>query len=223
LIEGHFAEVSSLAIARTGAFVLSAGMDRQVRVLERTTDIVFLQEERDRELDRIFDKDSGREEGGTTEILDRNRAAEENENVGDPGESRSDAAVKRSILSVAAGDRIMEALELADQELQALRALGKQQGTGKKATNPSMLGKEPADYVLWVLQTVKTSELEQSLVVLSSRHVERLLYYIVVLLRKGSGVELCSRVAIFLARTFQHQVRRTVVSHLQSATDFLAL
>jgi U3 small nucleolar RNA-associated protein 12 len=222
LIEGHFAEVSSLAIARTGAFVLSAGMDRQVRVLERTTDIVFLQEERERELDRIFDKDSGREEGKTTEILDRNRATEENENSGDPDESRGDAAVKRSILSVAGGDRIMEALELADEELQAIRALGKQQGMGKRAANPLLLGKEPADYVLWVLQTVKTSELEQSLVMLSTRHVERLLYYIVVLLRKGAGVELCSRVAIFLARTFQHQVRCAMSNRFQSLANFLA-
>lgn len=208
-IQGHFAEVNSLVIARSGAFVLSAGMDRQVRVLERTSDIVFLQEERDRDLDRMFDKDGGREEGKTTEILDRNRAMDNNDNADETDQPNSDAAVRRSVLSVAAGDRLMEALELADQEQQASRIAGRENGENKKAPNPLMLGKDPAQYILWILQTVKSSELEQSLLVLSSRHVERLLYYIVLLLRKNSGVELCSRAAVFLAKAFQNQVCTT--------------
>jgi U3 small nucleolar RNA-associated protein 12 len=45
-------------------------MDRQVRVWERTQDIVFLEEERERRLEQIFDKvESGRNEQNTANIM----------------------------------------------------------------------------------------------------------------------------------------------------------
>jgi len=46
-------------------------MDRQVRVWERTRDIVFLEEERERELESMFDKvDGGRgKDQGTASLL----------------------------------------------------------------------------------------------------------------------------------------------------------
>ena len=59
-----------LANSRTGAFVLSGGMDQQVRVWERTQDIVFLEEERECRLEQIFDKvESGRNEQNTGNIM----------------------------------------------------------------------------------------------------------------------------------------------------------
>jgi U3 small nucleolar RNA-associated protein 12 len=42
LLRGHASEVNSLAVSSNGTFVLSGGMDRQIRVYERTKDIVFL-------------------------------------------------------------------------------------------------------------------------------------------------------------------------------------
>ena len=118
-------------------------------------------------------------------------------------EPQSEAAVKQSILSISAGDRLLEGLELADQELQASRNKPKE----KRSANPLLLGMEPAQYILWVLRSIKSSDLEQSLLVLSLAHAERLLYYLVVLLRAGqSSIELCCRVAIFTVKTHQNQV-----------------
>lgn len=73
--------------------------------------------------------------------------------------------------------------------------------------NPLMLNLDPAQYILWVLTTIKSAEVEQSLLVLPIAHVERLIYYIILLLRSGKGVELCSKVAIFLMKAHQNQVR----------------
>jgi U3 small nucleolar RNA-associated protein 12 len=70
-----------------------------------------------------------------------------------------------------------------------------------------MMGMEPPVYVLWVLKSVKQAELEQSLLVLPLKHVERLLYYLVKLLQSGQGVELCAKVSVFLVKTHQNQVR----------------
>lgn len=196
--------VSSLAISRTGACVLSAGMDRQVRVWERTSDIVFLEEEKELELERRFDSIDSRNEGQTGDILGRKSAN------GDDQEElpQSEAAVKQSVLSVAAGDRILAAIELADQELKTISNARKHNKPDTETPkNLLMLGMGPTAYVLWVLKSVKQAELEQSLLILPVEHVSRILYYLVLLLRKGQGVEICSRVAVFLVKTHQHQIQ----------------
>ena len=205
ILNGHFAEVSCLAISRTGAFVLSGGMDRQVRVWERTKDIVFLEEERERELEQMFDRVDNRDERGTARILQQKDGEEDDEEAQDD-EPQSEAAVKRSVMSVSAGDRIMEALERADQELKDTIAFRKANPDKERMPNPLLLGMEPYLYMLWVLKSVRHAELEQSLLVLPLAHVERLLYYLVLLLRNGRGVEICSRVAVFLVKTHQNQV-----------------
>jgi len=211
LLNGHCAEVNCLAVSRTGAFVLTGGMDRQVRVWERTRDMVFLEEERERELEQVFDKVQG-DDKGTASIMRRREDADldDEDQQADTDQPQSEAAVKRSVLSVSAGDRIMESLERADQELKESAAFRKSEGgQGKtRMRNPLLLGLEPAQYVLWVLRSVKSAELEQSLLVLPLSHMERLIYYLIVLLRSGRGVELCSRVAIFTIKTHQNQVRQ---------------
>jgi U3 small nucleolar RNA-associated protein 12 len=212
ILNGHFAEVSCLAVSRTGAFVASAGMDRQIRVWERTKDMVFLEEERERELERMFDGVS-REEEATGRLLRRKGAnadddddEDEENREDDEDEPQSEAAVKRSVLSVAAGDRIMEGLERAEQETKDAATFRKKNPGKKRMPNPLMLGMEPAHYLLWVLKSVKQAELEQSLLILPLGHVERLLYYLILLLKDGRGVEICARVSIFLVKTHQNQV-----------------
>lgn len=209
ILNGHFAEVSCLSISRTGAFVMTGGLDRQVRVWERTKDIVFLEEERERELEQMFDG-VGREEDGTGRLLMKKGKGEDDEDEDGEGEDepQSEAAVKRSVLSVAAGDRIMEALERADQEKNDAALFRKKNPGKEKTPNPLLLGMDPALYFLWVLKSVKQAELEQSLLVLPLGHVERVLYYLILLLRSGRGVEICARVSVFLVKTHQHQVRK---------------
>lgn len=215
LLNGHSAEVNCLAVSRTGAFVLTGGMDRQIRVWERTKDMVFLEEERERDLEQAFDKINDRDEGGTGRILDRKQRANDNDDyAGDDMEGddapQSEAAVRKSILGVSSGDRIMEALERADQELKDIATYRRAHGVDeKRQPNLLMLGLEPADYILWILRTVKSSELEQSLIILPLSHLERLMYYLILLLKSCRGIELCSRVAVFIVKTHQRQVRNT--------------
>jgi U3 small nucleolar RNA-associated protein 12 len=213
LLNGHNSEINCLAVAKTGAFVLTGGMDRQVRVWERTKDMVFLEEEKDRELEETFDKVDGRDEKGTEEILRRGGADEDdNEDDNDENNPQSEAAVRRSVLSIASGDRIMEALERADEELKEIAMFNQFQKTknekDRKERTPNMLmmGMDPHTYILWVLRTIKNAELEQSLLILPLSHMERLLYYLIILLRKGQAVEICSRAAVFLIKSHQNQV-----------------
>jgi U3 small nucleolar RNA-associated protein 12 len=211
LLNGHCAEVNCLGISRTGGFVLSGGMDRQVRVWERTKDIVFLEEERERELEKIFDRVSNRNERSAASILDGKKKDDDDDDDEDDGgkgnEPQTEAAVRKSVLSVSSGDRIMEALELADKETKDNALFVRTHGVDtKRPPNVLMLGLTPASYILWILRTIKSAELEQVLLQLPLSHIERLIWYIIVLLKRGQGIELCSRVAIFLMKAHQNQV-----------------
>lgn len=225
LLNGHASEVCSLAVSRTGAFVLSGGMDRQVRVWERTKDIVFLDEERERELEEIFDKVDGskRDENTSDVLLRAQKDGEEGLDADDETDVKpqSEAAVKQSVLSVSAGDRIMEAVELADEESKEIASFNRLQedrsGDNRRAPNPMLFGMDPPQYVLWVLRSVKSVDLEQSLLVLPLKHVERLMHYLILLLRAGKGVELCAKISVFLIKAHQAQIvaNRTMMAPLR--------
>mmetsp|Transcript_29626 Transcript_29626/g.71642 ORF Transcript_29626/g.71642 Transcript_29626/m.71642 type:complete len:173 (-) Transcript_29626:568-1086(-) len=138
---------------------------------------------------------------------DEDEDEDDDDREGDENEPQSEAAVKRSVLSVAAGDRIMEGLERVEQETKDAATFRKKNPGKKRMPSPLMLGMEPSHYLLWVLKSVKQAELEQSLLVLPLGHVERLLYYLILLLKEGRGIEICARVSIFLVKTHQNQVR----------------
>merc|ERR1712232_657387 len=81
---------------------------------------------------------------------------------------QSEAAVRRSVLSVSSGDRIMEAIELADSEMKAIAGRSKK----PKVPNLLLLGMDPPNYIFWVLRTIKSAELEQSFGFTTSSHGE---------------------------------------------------
>ncbi|KAL7428600.1 hypothetical protein ACHAXH_001719 [Discostella pseudostelligera] len=225
LLRGHASEVNSLAVSSNGSFVLSGGMDRQVRVWERTKDIVFLDEEREREMEEMFDKvDGSRNNESTADALMRaQKDGEDGLDIDDDDNEKpqSEAAVKQSILSVSSGDRIMEAIETADKEAKEIATFRKLQeergGDSKRAPNPILFGMDPPYYVLWILRSVKSADLEQSLLVLPLNHVERLMHYLILNLQRHKGVELCARVSVFLIKAHQKAIvaNRTMMTPLR--------
>ena len=226
LLRGHASEVCALAVSRGGSFVLSAGMDRQVRVWERTRDMVFLDEERERELEGMFDRVDGRDESTADALRRAGQDGGDGDGDGDDGDEaqpQSEAAVRKSVLSVSSGDRIMDGIETADKEskeIASFRRLAEEKGGGNEQTrapNPLLFGMDPPSYVLWILRSVKSADLEQSLLVLPLGHVGRLMHYLIQLLRRGNGVEVCARVAVFLVRAHQAQIvsNRTMTAPLR--------
>ena len=98
MLNGHISEIICLAIAKTGAFVLIGAMDRQVRVWERTKDMVFLEEEKERAMEDMFVKvDNKGDEEGTERLMCRRKNEEvQEQDDKDNNEPQSAAAVKRS-------------------------------------------------------------------------------------------------------------------------------
>ena len=59
-LPGHQAEVWGLAMASDGSYLASCGHDRSIRTWERTDDQVFLDEEREKALDSMFEAELDR-------------------------------------------------------------------------------------------------------------------------------------------------------------------
>jgi U3 small nucleolar RNA-associated protein 12 len=187
---------------------------------------VFLDEEKERQLEEMFDKVDGKEENTADVLLTARKNAEDGLDDDDDDEEavdkpQSEAAVKQSILSVSAGDRIMEAIEMADKESKEITQFKKikdeKSSITNRAPNPMMFGMDPPGYVLWILRSVKSVDLEASLLVLSLNHVERLMHYLILLLRAGKGIELCAKIAVFLVKAHQAQIvsNRTMMAPLR--------
>mmetsp|Transcript_43919 Transcript_43919/g.49822 ORF Transcript_43919/g.49822 Transcript_43919/m.49822 type:complete len:1114 (-) Transcript_43919:152-3493(-) len=209
VLEGHTAEIHCLAVTN-GAFFLSGGMDRQVRVWERTRDIVFVEEERERYLEQQFDAQvvtNDEQNNGTLTILNNKRRDNDEDAIMEQQQQQpqSEAAIRKSVLSVSSGDRIMEALEQADAELIA-RKKKKEAGNNNSNKNMLLLNLEPSQYVSWVLRSIPSADLEQSLLLLTLQHIERLFFYLISNLKNGKEIELSCRVAIFLVTTHQKQI-----------------
>mmetsp|Transcript_43175 Transcript_43175/g.76194 ORF Transcript_43175/g.76194 Transcript_43175/m.76194 type:complete len:221 (-) Transcript_43175:83-745(-) len=137
------------------------------------------------------------------------RDAEENQ------EGESALASKRTIESVRSGERLMDAIEIAVSEEEAIEEHEKknkkldkkgQPRLKDRQPNPLMLGKSPLAYILFTLQQIRPAELEQALLVLSYTFAEPLISFLQRLLARGAEVELAARAAIFLLRTHQAQI-----------------
>jgi U3 small nucleolar RNA-associated protein 12 len=186
---GHHGEVWGLAVAKYGAFVVTGSHDRSLRVWNKTDEQLFLEEEREREMDDMFDRVSGREgrdEGGVgSGALDgAGDLIQQEEGEEDAGGEVGLAGAKTKD-TLKAGEKLLEALEVWAEERAALDAYKIQVGRGDKGvvahkTSPFIVALGDPDmtpelYVLHVLERVRASSLEQALVVLPFVMIENLL------------------------------------------------
>ncbi|KAJ2753177.1 beta transducin, partial [Coemansia nantahalensis] len=160
-------DVWALAVARHGNFVAAASQDRSIRVWDKTDEPLFLEEERERELEEMYDR--GLEEGA-----DHADGAD------------ADRAGKATLDTLKAGERIMEALDLADAERRKWADYAERQRTTPHLCPPApepnpILQFEkstPEAHVLRAVERVRAAELDDALLVLSFSRVLSLLEYV---------------------------------------------
>uniref|UniRef100_H2LWA8 Small-subunit processome Utp12 domain-containing protein n=1 Tax=Oryzias latipes TaxID=8090 RepID=H2LWA8_ORYLA len=133
-----------------------------------------------------------------------------------PGEVEGEAApaAKKTVETVKAAERIMEALELHREELRKMEE-------HKYACEGA--GKQPARYVLDVIKAVRSSELEVSLLVLPFPYVPELLQLFSSYIHQGLEVELVCRCLFFLLKIHfgqitSNQMLLSVIDDLHSVT-----
>jgi U3 small nucleolar RNA-associated protein 12 len=175
--EGHHGEVWALAVSNRGDFVVTGSHDKSLRVWEKTEEPLFLEEEREREIERMFD---------TNMANDLNRT--EGEGADEDG-LEAEAVQKTTTETMMAGERILEALEVAeaDREMMAQyedekKKMGEMGAALPKPTrNPELVAKgdiSAVEHVMGVLRKVPAASMEDALLVLPFRQVVSLLEYL---------------------------------------------
>ncbi|KAH7030969.1 WD40 repeat-like protein [Microdochium trichocladiopsis] len=198
-LDGHHGEIWALAISKTGNFIVSASHDKSIRVWQETDEQIFLEEEREKEIEELY-------ESTLTTSLEQDPDAEDaNGEVG--------AAGKQTIETLMAGERISEALELGMADLHIV-----QQWEEDKAKNPNIappqrsvvfmaLGNISAEeYVMSVLQKVKASALHDALLVLPFATVPILFTFINLFALRSMNIPLTCRILFFMLKTHHRQI-----------------
>nr|CAB3226290.1 WD repeat-containing protein 3 [Phallusia mammillata] len=199
VLKGHIGAVMTLAVSGDGDFIASSGKDRSLRFWQRSHEVVIPSEEREKEREEEEEK-----------VLPKSQEAQI------PGEAANDEvgmASKTTIESVKGAERIMEAIELHRDELvkemehKSVQKKGEEVPYQPQHPILKAYGNIPSDrYVLQTLRKIKSSELEESLLVMPFSYVPDLLTLLNTFVTRGREVELVCRVMFFLLRVHHGRI-----------------
>ncbi|KAL9126157.1 MAG: hypothetical protein Q9217_004753 [Psora testacea] len=197
-LEGHHGEIWALAVSRTGEFLVSASHDKSIRVWSQTDEQIFLEEEREKELEELYESTL------TTALEKEEGTGEEIEAV---------AARKQTVDTLMAGEKIAEALETGIEDLYIMReyrqAKGTQPNHALPARNPIYLAHNNISaeaYLLNVVQKIKASALQDALLVLPFDKVTALFTFLHIWAQRQWNMPLTCRILFFMLKTHHKQI-----------------
>ncbi|XP_046574753.1 LOW QUALITY PROTEIN: WD repeat-containing protein 3-like [Haliotis rubra] len=215
-LQGHHGEVFSLSISSSANFEVSGSQDRSLRLWEKTQEVLVLEDEREMEREQEFEEAISNEMEAVV-----------------PGETTTEVALagKKTAETVKAAERLMEAIEVYKEESANIQ-LHKDEcrKTGKELAppqlNPLIMAygvTSPTRYLLEVIKRIKSSELEEALLVLPFNYVMDLLKVLDIFLQAGWEPELSCRCLLFLLRVHHGQITSSqtllpVIDRLRSST-----
>uniref|UniRef100_A0A2P2JB97 WD-repeat protein n=2 Tax=Rhizophora mucronata TaxID=61149 RepID=A0A2P2JB97_RHIMU len=200
-LEGHHADVWCLAISSRGDFVVTGSHDRSIRRWDRTEEPFFIEEEKEKRLEELFEADLD------NAFENRYTATEEL-----PEEGAVTLAGKKTQETLTATDLIIDSLDVAEVELKRIAEHEDEAARGRGTAfqpNAIMHGLSPSDYVLHALSNVHTNDLEQTLLALPFSDVLKLLAYLKDWASNPDKVELVCRVATVLLQSHYYQLVTT--------------
>ncbi|KAL6521171.1 Dip2/Utp12 protein [Orobanche gracilis] len=169
-LDGHHSEIWCLAVSNRGDFIVTGSHDRSIRRWDRTQEDFTIEEEKEKRLEEMFESD-------IDNAFDNKYALKEEV----PEEGAVALAGKTTGETVTAADSIMEALDIAEQELKRIAEYEEDKLKGKVADfrpNKIIMGdNSPSDFVLKAVSKVQTNDLEQALLALPFSDSWRVLSY----------------------------------------------
>lgn len=187
-LPAHQSEVWALAVSKDGSMVVSSSHDHSTRIWSATNDQVFLEEEREKEMDELYE----------TELLDSLEGDEtqrtKNDDDDDNGEGGDAEKVRKQTMeTLKAGEKLMEAMDIGIADLRAVQEYElqlKQFESNKPGVSMplkptpnavllaySITGQE---HVLNTLLKIRSSHLEDALLVLPFSYTVNLLEFIAI-------------------------------------------
>ncbi|KAB5581005.1 WD40-repeat-containing domain protein [Coniochaeta sp. 2T2.1] len=197
-IDGHHGEVWALAVAHSGTFFVSASHDKSIRVWNETDEQIFLEEEREKELEELYEKT-------LTTSLEADPEDGEEAEIG--------AAGKQTTETLMAGERIVEALELSMADLNVMREYEEARSINPSTAPPqrspiflALGGISAEQHVLNTLQRIKASALHDALLVLPFAMVPLLFTFLNIFAVRSMNIPLTCRILFFMLKTHHRQI-----------------
>lgn len=200
-LEGHHGEVWAMVVSRTGEKVITASHDKSIRIWEVTDDLIFLEEEREKELEEMY-------ESTLATQLDKDYANDE-----EGAQDEVAAASKQTIATLTYGERIMEALEVGYADYTLV-----QEWQAEKATKPNLAppqrnplfmalgGISAEQHVLSTIRKVPTAALNDALLVIPFTTLPTLFTFLSLFIQRRMQPEVAWRVFYFLLQTHNAQI-----------------
>ncbi|KAK4565422.1 beta transducin [Recurvomyces mirabilis] len=200
-LEGHHGEIWAMILSRTGETIVTASHDKSIRVWEVGDDLVFLEEEREKEQEEMY-------ESTLAQNLDRDHHDEDGQ-----AQDEVAAASKQTIATLTHGERVMEALEISVTDLELMRAYERDKARNPKLAIPQRnpmflaLGNISAEqHVLSTIQKIPSAALHDALLIIPFTTLPTLFLFLSIFLRKGMRPDLAWRVAYFLLQAHMQQI-----------------
>lgn len=197
-LDGHHSEIWALAVSKTGNFLVSASHDKSIRVWEQTDEQIFLEEEKEKELEELY-------ESTLTTSLEQEQDPNDDAEVG--------AAGKQTVETLMAGEKIAEALEIGMADLEIVKewevAKASNPNTAPPPRNPLFMalgGISAEAHVLTVLQRIKAAALQDALLVLPFATVPLLFTFLNIFATKSMNIPLTCRILFFMLKTHHRQI-----------------
>lgn len=196
---GHHGEIWAIAISRTGDFLVSASHDKSIRIWEQTDEQIFLEEEREKEMEELYEKT-------LTSSLEQD---------GETGDDAPEAvsASKQTVETLMAGEKIIEALDVGSEDLELMaayrQAKASQPSTAVPARNPIYLangGISAEKHLLIVMQRIKAAALQDALLVLPFDKIPQLFTFLRIWAERQWNMPLTCRVLFFMLKTHYKQI-----------------
>ena len=198
-LDGHHGEIWAIAVSRTGEFLVSASHDKSIRVWQQTDEQIFLEEEREKELEELYENTL------TTSLEQEEETGEEQTEVA--------AAGKQTGETLMAGEKIAEALEIGMADLEIMRewqtTKATQPNIGQPQRNPIFMayGNISAEaHVLSVVQKITAAALQDALLVLSFEKVTAFFTFLRMWAEKQWNMPLTCRILFFMLKTHHRQI-----------------
>ncbi|GKZ79058.1 hypothetical protein AnigIFM56816_002929 [Aspergillus niger] len=199
-LAGHHGEIWALTISHSGDFIVTASHDKSIRTWEQTDEPLFLEEEREKELEEMYDNNL--------------MASLEQDEDGQDGEKAEAVdAGKQTAETLMAGEKIMEALELGMEDLEVMRQWRALKARQPNAAPPQRNAQYMAlnnisaeRYLLNVVQKIPAAALQDALLVLPFSKVPALFTFLNIWASREWNIPLTCRVLFFILKTHHRQI-----------------
>ena len=198
-LEGHHGEIWALAVSRTGEFLVSASHDKSIRVWNQTDEQIFLEEEREKELEELYES-----------TLTANLEPDDDRNEEKP---EAVAAGKQTVETLMAGEKIMEALDTGIEDLRIMNeyymAKATQPNLAVPSRNPVYLAYNYVSaeaHLLNVVQKIQAAALQDALLVLPFDKVSALFTFLRIWAERQWNMPLTCRILFFMLKTHHKQI-----------------